>query len=329
MKRRTLLKGMLGSGLTLAGSSLLRLPLIGEAQAAPLPTLVVIFQRGGCDGVNAVVPYGDADYYRLRPSIGIATPNPADPAAALDLDGFFGLHPSLAPLKPIYDSGELAVLPTVQYPNSSHSHFSGEVFIESGDPNTPVDLSDGWLNRHLATTLLNNQLQSPLQAVHFFGSSLSHALSGAVPVQSFSVIDAFTLGLSGTDEAALIKRVLPVYQDTPSPASAYRQLVHQYGQVLFNNLNVISSIDTAGYVPANGAVYPNGSYGRRLKETAQLIKDNVGLQLVTVDIGGWDTHSDQGGGESSGRQARRFQEFAGGIAALLPTWAVKWITSSS
>jgi len=161
--------------------------------------------------------------------------------------------------------------------------------------------------------LINNGGQ--LRAVHF-GSELSQALRGNVPVQSFSFIDSFNLGLNGEDEAALIDSVLPVYNDTPDPATAYQALVHQYGQVLFGNLNVVSNIDTGSYVPANGAVYPNGSYGRRLKETAQLLKEGVGLELATIDIGGWDTHSSQGGGEAGGRQARRFQELAGGIGAL-------------
>lgn len=315
MKRRTFIKGMMGTGLTVAGSSMLGMPLISGAKAAQFPTLIVIFQRGGCDGLNAIVPYGDPDYSALRPTIGIPQPNPADPTAALDLDGFFGMHPSLAPLKAIYDTGNMAVLPSVHYPNNSHSHFSSEIFIESGDPTTPVDVSNGWLNRHLNTTLVNNQLQSPLQAVHF-GSSLPHALTGAVPVQSFSFIDQFQLGLSGSQEANLINSVSPVYQDVPNPATAYQQLVHQYGQVLFNNLNAVANIDTGSYIPTNGAVYPGGSYGRQLKETAQLIKENIGLEIATVNIGGWDTHSNQGGGESDGRQARRFQEFSAGISAL-------------
>ena len=317
MKRRSFIKGLLGTGMATGGSLLFRVPLLSSAQAqiAAPPTLVVIFQRGGCDGINEVVPFGDPDYYTLRPTIGIPEPDPADPTSALLLDdpldvhdGFFGLHPGLAPLLPIYDAGNMAVLPTVQYPSSSHSHFDSQHFIETGEP---VKDKDGWLNRHLQ--LINNGGQ--LRAVHF-GSELSQALRGNVPVQSFSFIDSFNLGLNGEDEAALIDSVLPVYNDTPDPATAYQALVHQYGQVLFGNLNVVSNIDTGSYVPANGAVYPNGSYGRRLKETAQLLKEGVGLELATIDIGGWDTHSSQGGGEAGGRQARRFQELAGGIGAL-------------
>ncbi len=154
-----------------------------------------------------------------------------------------------------------------------------------------------------------------MEAVHF-GGELAQALRGQIPVQSFSFIDSFNLGLTGGDDVALTNAVLPVYNDIPGPASAYQLLVHQYGQVLFGNLNVIQDIDTGSYNPANDAIYPSGSYGRRLREIAQLIKEGVGLQAATVDIGGWDTHSDQGGGESDGRQARRLNEFSSGIQAL-------------
>ena len=318
MKRRAFLRGMLGMGIA-GGGLLLRGPLslstAHALQPGATPTLVVLFQRGGCDGLNAVVPFGDPDYYGLRPTIGIAEPDPGDPEAALPLDDplgrypdFFGLHPALAPLHSIYGAGDLAVLPAVQYPASSHSHFDSQNFIESG---APLKGLDGWLNRHLASL----PDRAPLQAVHF-GSSLSQALRGAIPVQSFSSIDAFNLGLPGDEEQALGDTVLPVYQATPSPATAYEQLVHQYGQTLFDNLGVVRNIDTAGYRPANGAAYPSGSYGRRLRETAQLIKEGVGLRAVTIDIGGWDTHSDQGGGHADGRQARRFREFSTGIEAL-------------
>lgn len=316
MERRDFLKATLGAAIA-AGGNVFRFPFTpkARAQTAALPTLVVIFQRGGCDGLNAVVPFGDPDYYGLRPTIGVPEPNAADPTSALllnDASGvhgdFFGLHPSLAPLLPIYDAGDLAVLPTVQYASPSHSHFDGQNFIESG---APVRGLDGWLNRRLSVAGAMGQLQ----AVHF-GGELSQALRGSIPVQSFSFIDSFALGLGTADDALVTDTVLPVYADAPSPATAYQQLVHDYGQVLFGNLSVANAIDTSSYTPANGAFYPSGSYGRRLRETAQLIKEGVDLELVTVDIGGWDTHSGQGGGEADGRQARRFAELAGGIAAL-------------
>ncbi len=315
MKRRTFLKGIAGSGLTLAASKMAGIPLISTAKAASQPVLVVIFQRGGCDGLNTIVPFADPDYQSLRPTIGIAEPSAVDPESALNLDDFFGMHPSMTGMKSIFDNGDMAVLPAVHYPNASRSHFTGQVLIESADPTTPVDSSNGWLNRRLADILPGQQLQTPLQAVHF-GSTLPHSLIGSVPVQSFSFINSFNLGLSGAEENQLINDVLPLYQDMPANANAYQQLVHQYGQLLFNSLATVDEIDTSTYNPTNGAVYPETSYGRRLRETAQLIKADLGLEMVTIDLGGWDTHSNQGGGESSGRHAKRLAEFSDGINAL-------------
>ena len=320
MKRRSLLKGLLGVGSVAAGNYVFKNPLITAAQAqSPVtPCVVVVFQRGGCDGLNTVVPYGDTGYPPLRPTIEIPAPNASDPTSAIELtnpsnlathrDNFFGLHPSLAPFMEIYNAGDMAVLPTVQYNEATRSHFDGQHRIESG---APRDDLDGWLNRHLSQVGPGGQLQ----AVHF-GGSLAQALRGPIPVQSFSFINSFNLGLNGGDEVALTNAVLPVYNEMPSPATAYQQLVHQYGQVLFSNLGVVQNIDTGSYVPTNGAIYPNGSYGRRLREIAQLIKEGVGLEAATVDIGGWDTHSDQGGGDPNGRQARRFAEYSSGIQAL-------------
>lgn len=321
MNRRSFIKAMLGSGLVSVGNCVFRVPLMSSAHATPtnLPTLVVIFQRGGCDGLNTVVPYADDDYYNLRPTIAIPPAGSAAPGpAALDLDGFFGLHPSMSSLMPIYNALNMAVLPTVHYPNPSRSHFTSQHYIESGISTenlggADIDNLDGWINRHLQV-IGSNFL--PLQAVGF-GGSLAQSLRGNIPVQSFSTINSFNLGLTSTDEQSLINNVLPIYQE-PSPLSSYRQLVHQYGETLFGNLDAINVIDTSTYIPENGAIYPNSSFGRRLRETAQLIKSPYnGLEVVTHDTGGYDTHSNQGAADPNDRLSRRLQEFSDGIAALV------------
>jgi uncharacterized protein (DUF1501 family) len=309
MNRRSFIKSLVGTAAA-AGGSLLLAPATARAQtgATNPPALVVIFQRGGCDGLNTVVPYADPDYYNLRPTIAIPEPSPADPFSALDLNGFFGLHPSLAPLLPLYQSNQLALLPTVQYPGYSRSHFDSQHFIESG---VRADDRDGWLNRHLA-----GSAGAGMRAVHF-GGELAQSLRGAVPVPSFSSIGSFNLGLADADEQALVARVLPVYNQAVDPADAYRSLVYRFGRLLFGTLDLAAGIDTGAYVPANNAQYPAGGFGGRLREIAQLLKDpGLDLELATVDIGGWDTHSDQGAGEPDGRQARSHAELAQGIAAL-------------
>jgi uncharacterized protein (DUF1501 family) len=283
-------------------------PRLRFARAATGKTVVVIFQRGGCDGLNTVVPYGDAAYYTLRSDIAIPPPNPANATAAIDLDGFFGLHPGLAALAPLYRAGHLAVLPAVQYPNASQSHFDGQFNIETAAPDRGFD---GWLNRHITTL----PQAAALRAVGF-GSELPDSLRGQAIVSTFNDIASFTLGLPESDEQALLTDLGRVYSQSPDNTKAYRTLVQEHGRVMVNDLAVLSGIDPNTYVPANGAVYPNTGYGRQLKQIAQLIKSGLGLEIAALSIGGWDTHSDQGGGEATGQQARRHQEFANGISAL-------------
>ena len=289
-------------------------PRFAFAQSASGKTLVVIFQRGGNDGLNTVIPFGDANYYTLRPRIAVPRPNPNDPTAALPLTGFgapsnfFGLHPGLAALMPIWNAGQLAVLPSTHYPNATQSHFDGQDTIESGADSATLD---GWLNRHLITL----PRPAALRAVGF-GDVLPHALRGAVVVSAFNDIANFTTGLPADQEQALLTDLSRVYSQNPDNAKAYRGLVHAHGRAVVNDLAILSDIDPANYRPANGAVYPSSFFGKQISQVAQLIKGGFGLEVAALSIGGWDTHNNQGGGESTGMQSRRHQDFAAGIAAL-------------
>ncbi|MFC1665236.1 DUF1501 domain-containing protein [Pseudomonadota bacterium] len=299
MKRRQFLKALTAGGMGAVSTGLLGLN-ASLAQAAEGKSLVVIFQRGGCDGLNMVVPHGEDEYYNLRRSISIRRNE------VLDLDGFFGLHPSLSGLLPIFMNGNLALLPTTQYNNSSHSHFDGERFIESG---VAQEISDGWLNRHLSNSTFN----SGLRAVSFSGS-LDQSLRGPYSVSTFGSLADFEFSLSGAEEQALFDRLLAMYQQTPSPNTFYRHLVHNSGQIMLNSLAAINNIDFANYAPENGANYPSSTFGRQLAQTAQLLKQPLPPEIISLNIGGWDTHSDQGGAQ--GRQATQFQQLGGGIEAL-------------
>jgi uncharacterized protein (DUF1501 family) len=283
-------------------------PRLRIAEAAGGKTLIVIFQRGGCDGVNTVIPYGDAAYAGLRPTIRVPAPNAADPRAALDLDGYFGLHPGLAGLLPIWQAGDLAVLPACHYPDASQSHFDGQQFIESG---APLSTLDGWLNRHLVSL----PRPAALRAAGF-GSELPHALRGQQTVSSFNDIAEFSTELPTDTETALLSDLTRVYNQTPDSARAYRDLVYGSGRVMVNDLSVLSVIDVGSYVPANGAVYPATTLGRQLRQVAQLIKQDLGLEVAALGIGGWDTHADQGNGDPAAQQARRHQDFGGSIGAF-------------
>lgn len=304
MKRRHFLKGLATSPLLtsslLTGGSLLAN--ISSAYAASGKTLVVVFQRGGCDGLNVVVPYGEDEYYRLRPNIGISAPD-STADSAIDLDSFFGLHPSLSPFQEIYQQGDMAVLPAVHYTNGNRSHFSSQDHIESGAISSS-NLSDGWLNRHLASL----QQDAQLRAVSF--GSLARSLQGSEPVTTTSSISS----LSGNLGDNLVDKLSRLYQQPVSSKMQYRSLLQKHGNIALDNIKFLDSFADTTYTPENGAVYPDSSYGRQLKDVAQLIKAGVGLEVATVNNGGWDDHSDQGG--AVGKQANRLAGFSAGIAAL-------------
>lgn len=308
MNRRRFLKQLLAAPVAMSGlasSQLLFNPLLFKSAHAAEPfngkTLVVIFQRGGCDGLNVVVPYADPAYYQLRPTIAIAPPGSGQGGAAIDLDGFFGLHPSMAPFHSIFQNQHLAIMPSVHYPDASRSHFDSQQLIENG---VPEMMTDGWLNRHLGS-----QSQDSIIRAVSLGNETAHALRGAAEVVSFNDVSEFSLG-----ENPNLDFLAQAYQQSVSEQQMNRWLLHQQGQIMFDNLEILQTLAEQTYTPANGAVYPDNSYGRQLEQVAQLIKSNVGLQVANIDIGGWDTHSNQGGAE--GNQATRMASFASGIEAL-------------
>jgi uncharacterized protein (DUF1501 family) len=310
MKRRDFLRHAMAAPAAAAtlmtGSNLLFG--LKPAHAAVGKSLIVIFQRGGCDGLNTVVPYGDPNYYNLRPTIGIPSPNSGAARTALDLNGFFGLHPSLEPLMDIYQNGNMAIMPATHYPGASRSHFDGQKLIESGSSN---QFLDGWLNRHLVSL----DQAGVIRAVGF-GNAIPHSLIGGADASTFNDLSDFGLGDRDGQADELRARLRAVFsQDVPG-GEINRQLIHDQGNLLLDNLNVISQIDVDNYQPANGAVYPGSSYGRQLRQAAQLVKEGVGLEVATVSIGGWDTHSNQGGADENGTQARRFADFSAGIRAF-------------
>lgn len=305
MNRRTFLKSLAATSLVgrSALSGGIMLSGMGKAFANSFAgkTLVVIFQRGGCDGLNVVVPYAEDEYYRLRPDIAIAKPG-AGADKALDLDGFFGLHPAMSSLHAIYQQGHLAVMPTVHYDSGNRSHFASQDFIESGIGGTKT--ADGWLNRHLSTSTQSGNLR----AVSFGG--LAHALKGSLPVASINAIDAPVIGL---DEDVLTQ-LGDVYRQPVSSLLKQRLLLKQHGELALENISRLNQYKQQTYAPENGAIYPDTIYGKQLKDIAHLIKAGAGLEVATVDIKGWDNHSNQGGAQ--GFQAQRLSEFSEGIAAL-------------
>ena len=272
-------------------------------------TLICLFQRGAADALNVVVPHGEAAYYRLRPNIAIPRPvSTMGPAGAIDLDGFFGLHPSLAPLKPLWDQGILAPVHAVGSPSATRSHFDAQDYMETGTPDQK-GTRDGWLNRYLAVKgtceagCAGDAHPSPFRAVAMTQQT-PRMLEGPAPTIAMNSLDEFSVRATGP----AADRLEALYR------TGTADVVHAAGGEMFEAVKILKSANPQKYQPQNNAVYPNSQFGTRLRQIAQLIKSDVGLEVAFADVGGWDTHVNQGG--STGQLASRLDDFAKSIAAL-------------
>lgn len=270
--------------------------------------LIVVFQRGAVDGLNMVVPFGDSEYYRARRSIAIAKPGAAD--GAIGLDGFFGLHPRMSALKPLWDNKSLAIVHAAGSHDTTRSHFDAQDYMESGTPDVK-STPDGWLNRYLATkgtceecTPAGGERASPFQAVALTERT-PRILEGPAPAVAMTSIDAFTVRAGG----ASAEQLESLYRTGRS------DIVHASGSEMFEAVKLLRAANPQRYQPDHGAAYPRSQFGQRLREIAQLVKANVGMEIAFADVGGWDTHVNQGG--ASGQLANRLGDFAQSIAALV------------
>ena len=267
--------------------------------------LIVLFQRGAADALNMVVPHGDADYYALRPTIAIPRPNVRD-GAALDLDGFFGLHPALGPLRPLWERGMLAPVHAVGSPSATRSHFDAQDYMESGTPDVK-STPDGWLNRYLATrgTCAECETKATAFRAVTMTAQTPRILGGPSPVIAMSSLDEFTVRATGSD----VERLEALYR------TGRADIIHGAGAETFDAVKMLRAANPQRYRPENGAVYPRSQFGQRLLQIAQLIKAGVGLEVAFADVGGWDTHINQGG--ATGQLAQRLDDFADAVAALV------------
>jgi uncharacterized protein (DUF1501 family) len=245
--------------------------------ATPMPNkkqLVVLFQRGAADGLNIVVPFGEPNYYRLRPSIAIPQPKRGGADAAVDLDGFFGLHPSLAPLEPLFQKNQLAIVHAAGSPDPTRSHFDAQDFMESGTPGVKAT-DDGWLNRALENA--PEEDASPFRAVAM-GPNLPRMLRGS------------------------------------APAIALPDLKQFKGAETFEAIDLLRKADPAKYQPENGAEYPKSRLGQSLQQIGQLLKANIGVEVLFVDCGGWDNHVNEGGVQ--GQLSNLLRDLGQGLGAF-------------
>jgi uncharacterized protein (DUF1501 family) len=303
--RRLFLKG---SGLAMfgVGAAPMWLARAADAPSARKKVLVAVFQRGAVDGLNVVVPFGEKSYYALRPTIAIPAPKAGTESAvvntAIDLDGFFGLHPALAPLKPIYDANKLAIVHAVGSPDPTRSHFDAQDYMESGTPGRKAT-SDGWLNRALPPSA--DVRKSPVRAVSL-GPSLSRAVRGRNEAVAINNLNQFKV--ADADGAATFESMY---------ASTLDKMLSGTGRETFDAVKLMQSIQAQPYTPAGGAKYPGGRLGQSLMQIARLIKADVGLEVAFTDVGGWDTHVNEvGQTPGAGQLANLLGNFGQALAAF-------------
>ena len=266
--------------------------------------LVVIFQRGAADGLNIVVPHGEQAYYAMRPSINIPR------NVVIDLDGFFGLHPSMSAFQPLWNQRHLAIVHAAGSPDPTRSHFDAQDFMESGTPGLKAT-EDGWLNRALRSSP-RHSLPQPADKSAFraiaLGPSLPRILSGSEPAVAMNNIKDFGVGGRNPNAAPIANTFEAMY------AHSVDSVLHGTGQETFEAVKMLKSADPSRYTPAAGANYPRGRFGDSLKQLAQLIKANLGVQVAFADIGGWDHHVNEG--NTQGQIANILREFSQSLAAF-------------
>lgn len=260
-----------------------------ETPAQRKKILVAIFQRGAADGLNIVVPHGEKRYYELRPTLGIAREQ------VIDLDGTFGFNPALAPLKPIWDAGHLCAVHAAGSPDPTRSHFDAQDYMESGTPGVK-SIEGGWMNRALLPV---QGPESPLRAVSL-GASLPRSLRGANEAVAIESLRSFQVRDSN---AAKIFEQLYLSTDD--------QVLNGTGKETFEAVSILKKVQNTPYTPANGANYPAGRFGDSLRQIAQLIKANVGVEVAFADYGGWDHHV-----QEMNALPNMLRDFGGSLAAF-------------
>ncbi len=308
MNRRYFLKN---SGIALASFGLMGAApgFIHEfAHAASIPNpsgkrkiLITIFQRGAVDGLNMVVPYGESEYYDLRRTIAIPKPNRTN--GALDLDGFFGFHPTLKPLERFWQDKRLAVIHSSGSPDNTRSHFDAQDYMESGTPGFKAT-RDGWLNRALGDT--KRPKDSPFRAVSMT-QQIPRTLMGRYPTVAMTNLQTFAIR-AGEYTNSVQGGFEGIWQQDADGK------LGETGKETFEAVNHLKRANPAQYRPENGARYPNNDLGRSLRQISQLIKAGVGLEAAFAESGGWDTHRGQGG--SQGQMANLLRGFGQAIAAF-------------
>jgi uncharacterized protein (DUF1501 family) len=311
MNRRFFLKSggiaVASVGVSLSAPTFLQRAVLGNITGAGSngrrKTLIAIFQRGAVDGLNMVVPFGERNYYDLRPNIAIPKPENGNVDAAINLDGFFGLHPNMSSFKLLWESKRLAIVHASGSPDNTRSHFDAQDYMESGTPGVK-STNDGWLNRYLQSKA--DPEKSLFRAVSMTQLT-PRVLQGRAPALAISNLGDFNIR-AGRSSSSIQGGFEEIYGRAADDSLA------GMGRETFEAVNYLKKVNPAQYKPENGAQYPRNPFGNALLQIAQLIKSGVGLEIAFTDIGGWDTHVNQG--NSRGQLGNLLQQFSAGIAAL-------------
>ena len=296
---------MKGGAMALVGTTVVPSFLTRAVYASDLPItgkkrLVVIFQRGAADGLNIVVPHAESNYYAMRPTIAIPR------QSVVDLDGFFGLHPSLSALKPLWDQKHLAIVHAAGSPDPTRSHFDAQDYMESGTPGRKAT-EDGWLNRAVSGLQNDADKDSPFRAVSM-GGTLPRILSGSAPAVAVGNIADFGIGGRNPAVQPLANTFEAMY------AQSVDAVMHGTGEETFDAVKMLKAADPQHYTPAPGANYPRGPLGNALRQVAQLMKADLGVEVAFADISGWDHHVNEG--NTQGQIAQSLSELGQSMAAF-------------
>lgn len=287
ISRRSFLKGT-GKIALAAGAMSALLPKIAMAQGGDSDRDIIlqIYLRGGCDGLSMLAPYGEDSYYSFRPTIAVPRPDSSDPRHAIDLNGFFGVAQSMGPLMDAYTAGHLLFVHATGLKNSSRSHFDNQRWMETGYIDTIAD-GTGWMGRHLLTT-------APIRSENALrGVALGYAIPltlGGAPETS-AVENLATYGVDGKNKFQQKDRENSLFELYNADKD---KALKGTAMSILDTVNLLREIHFDNYQPSGGALYPASELGYAMKSAAALIRSDVGVEAMTIDLGGWDTHTDAG-----------------------------------
>jgi uncharacterized protein (DUF1501 family) len=266
--------------------------------------IVSIYLRGAADALSICAPYFENQYYTRRPTIALARPDSGLANRLTALDDRFGIPPAMMGLHPAYLDGKLLFVHACGSTDPTRSHFEAQRFMEVGKPRD-LSLSTGWLGRHLAS-VMPMVPGSVLRGVGIM-PGLAQTLLGGPKTLPISNLDTF--GISGSSTTLPTRRsaINDMYGATPDPLRATAASTLQ-------TIDVLDGINFSGYTPANGAVYPTGNFATAMKSAAALIRAQVGVEAIAVDLGGWDTHDNQG--PATGGMATLMANLANSLGAF-------------